>query len=123
MGTATLKRWPVDAVMIVAARAGTENGGTENMSQKKRRKYLPYVRRANGREQTSTLRDAIRLAFHRLRGRPFYVMVQRGFPNTVIAVARSKRELSRSPLPVATGRMNFGQWAKSIQRYAQREES
>lgn len=87
-----------------------------------RRKYLPYIRRANGREQAPTLRLGIQLAFHGLIGRPFYVMVQRGFPNRVLAVARSKRELSRSPLPVATGQMNFREWAKSIQRRFQRKE-
>jgi hypothetical protein len=53
---------------------------------KHRKKFEPYVRLANGREHSHSLRGAIRLAFYQSLGRPFYVMVQRGFPNTVIEV-------------------------------------
>lgn len=85
---------------------------------KRHRKYLPYVRLANGREKTVSWRMAIRLAAYQIKGKPFYVMVQRGFPNLVIDVARHKRELQRSPVFVAAGRQTFREWAKSIQKSA-----
>lgn len=82
------------------------------------KKFKPYVRRANGRERAYTLRMAIRLAYYVMSGKPYYVMVQRGFPNRAIAVGRSKREVQRGPLLVAIGKLSFCDWASSIQRSA-----
>lgn len=82
---------------------------------KRYRKYRPYVRRINGRERAHSLRDALRLAlFTELGG---YVMVQRGFPNDVMAVAGNKRDLVRSILSVACGK-SFGDWATELQKKA-----
>jgi hypothetical protein len=85
---------------------------------KHHRKYKPYVRLANGRERSKSLREAFRLAFYESVGKPFYVMVQHGFPNNVIGVGASKREVQRQPVVVAFGRKSFRQWASSIQRHA-----
>ena len=79
-----------------------------------RRKYDPYVRRANGSEMAESLRIAFRLAYYQLRGKPFFVMVQRGFPNLAIEVGASKREVQQQPLSVNIGRLSFKQWAKQV---------
>jgi len=44
----------------------------------KSRKFRPYVRRANGRERASGIRDSMRLAFYQLLNKPFYVGSARG---------------------------------------------
>lgn len=87
-------------------------------TRRARNKYRPYVRRANGREKADTARVALRLTFYQLRGRPYYVMVQRGFPNLAIEAGRSKHELKRTPFQVAFGRMKFRAWAKMIEAKA-----
>jgi hypothetical protein len=84
----------------------------------KNKKYLPYIRRPNGREKCDTFRLALQLAAHRLSKRPFYVMVQHGFRNSVMAVGATRKELEKSPIPVLAGRCSFRQWAKRIQRRA-----
>lgn len=84
----------------------------------KTKKYRPYVRRANGRARGDSLRTALRLAFYRERGRPFYVMVQHGVPNNVIGVGATRRDLERSPLPVAVGKMTFRRWSRRVQALA-----
>lgn len=84
-----------------------------------RNKFRPYVRRANGWEKAGSLRIAVRLAFYQSRNRPFYVMVQRGFPNLAMDCGASKRDVARTPLMVASGRQKFRAWARRIQRYAQ----
>lgn len=81
-----------------------------------RNKYKPYVRRANGKEHTSSWRVAFRLAFYQESGRPYYVMVQRGWPNMAIEVGASKREVQQKPLLVAFGRISFRIWAKTIRK-------
>lgn len=83
---------------------------------KRHKKFEPYVRRANGRERAYTLRIAVRLAYYLMSGKPYYVMVQRGFPNRAIAVGKSKRDVQRGPLLVAVGRMSFRDWSSAIQR-------
>jgi len=83
-----------------------------------RNKYLPYVRRANGREKSESYRIALRLAFYQMLDRPFYVMVQRGWPNLAIEVGPTKRDVQRKPLPVAFGRMRFRVWAQAVRRKA-----
>jgi hypothetical protein len=55
--------------------------------------YRPYIRRANGREISESLAGAVRLAFYRFRGRPFYVLVQRGFPRHALAVGPSRASI------------------------------
>jgi hypothetical protein len=77
-------------------------------------KYRPYVRRANGREKAQTLRIAMRLAYYQARGKRFYVMVQRGFPNVAIAVGPSKRAVQRCPLTVNIGAETFRGWSRAI---------
>lgn len=85
----------------------------------KSERFRPYIRRANGREMATTMRMAVRLAFYRTRGRPFYVMVQRGFPSLVLECQGTRRELERSPLPVATGNKSFREWSRSAMGIAQ----
>lgn len=82
------------------------------------KKYRPYVRRANGKERSESMREAFRLTFYEHLGRPFYVMVQRGWPNLVIASGASKRDVQRSPAAVAFGKKSFRTWAKDVQRLA-----
>lgn len=84
------------------------------------RKYRPYIRLANGRERSSSIVEAFRLAFYQDIGKPFYVMVQRGVPNYVIAVGKSRREVQMKPASVAFGIKTFREWAKSIQEHASR---
>lgn len=85
---------------------------------KRHKKFKPYVRRANGRERATSLRMAIRLAYYKMSGKPYYVMVQRGFPNAVIGVGASKRDVQRGPLLVAIGRLSFRTWSGAIRRLA-----
>jgi hypothetical protein len=77
---------------------------------------MPYVRRANGREKSTSFRIALQLAFYQYIGRPHYVMVQRGFPNLAICVGRSKRDVQSQPLTVAVGRETFREWAQRVKR-------
>ncbi len=81
---------------------------------RRHKKFRPYVRLANGRERSGSLRTAFRLAFYQGLGKPFYVMVQHGFPNEAISVGASKRDIQRSPFLVAAKKMRFRQWAKLI---------
>ena len=85
-----------------------------------RNKFLPYVRRANGREKAESMRIAFRLAYYQTLRKPYVVMVQKGFPDIAIEVASSKRELKDKPLVVAMKTMSFREWAKRIQRRALR---
>lgn len=84
--------------------------------RKPRDLYKPYVRRANGRERSESLRVAVRLAFYQELGRPFYVMVQRGWPNLAIACGRTKEDVKRQPLLVR--RLGFSGWANRVKRLA-----
>lgn len=81
----------------------------------KTKRYRPYVRRANGREKAETMRIAFRLAFYQSLGKPFYVMVQHGFPNLAIDAGPSKREVKQSPVLVRFGRKTFRRWSKDVQ--------
>lgn len=78
-------------------------------------KYRPYVRRYRPGDKTENFAIAFRMAFYLEQGRPFYVMVQRGFPRLVIEVGASKRDVQRKPVLVKFGRSTFRQWAKRIQ--------
>ncbi len=82
------------------------------------KRYKPYVRRANGRERASSFRDAIRLAFYQSLGKPFYVMVQHGFPNNAIGVGASKRDVQQGPMVVQMKKKSFAQSAALIQKHA-----
>lgn len=84
----------------------------------KSQKYKPYVRRANGREKAETLRIAYRLAFYRMRRKPFYVMVQRGFPNLAIEVGATKRDVQTKPVMIAWRGWKFKAWARHVYRNA-----
>jgi len=85
-------------------------------------KFRPYVRRANGREMTSSMRVAVRLAYFRLRKRPFYVMVQRGFPNSVMDCGATRRDLEQAVLPVFAGMKTFRRWSRDTMNYAAGEK-
>lgn len=85
---------------------------------KNHRKYAPYIRRATGREKAETIRIAFRLAFYQSLGRPYYVMVQRGFPTLAIEVGASKRDVQSGPALVGAKLMRFSEWASIIQRRA-----
>jgi len=82
----------------------------------KTKKFRPYIRRANGREQATTLKMACRLAFYQMRGRKFYVMVQHGFPNLVLEVGATKRAIMQS-FPMLHW-FTFREFAKQLQRRA-----
>lgn len=73
-------------------------------------RLTPYVRLANGREKAERFREAMRLAIFKKSGKPYYVLVQRGYPNTAIAVGLSKRDVKQSIFSVAVGRMTFREW-------------
>jgi len=81
---------------------------------------MPYVRVANGRERSDSLRVAVRLAFFAemsaSSGRRYFVMVQRGFPNDAIDVGWSKREIKQGPVLCRLGRMKFSQWARAVRK-------
>ncbi|MCW1887687.1 hypothetical protein OKA04_23320 [Luteolibacter flavescens] len=61
---------------------------------------------------------AFRLAFYRELGKPFYVMVQHGFPRLVMEVGPSRREVAMSPMSVARKWNTFRKWSAQIQRLA-----
>lgn len=85
-----------------------------------RLKYRPYIRRANGREYSSSFRVCVRLAFHKVKlRRPYYVLVQRGFPLLALDCAATREELEKTPFPVAAGEITFREWAKRIQTRAE----
>jgi hypothetical protein len=81
-----------------------------------RSKFQPYIRRANGKERSEDLRTAIRLAFYQQLRRPFYVMVQRGYPRHVMAVGASRHDIAKSLLGARVG--GFKAWSKRVQRRA-----
>jgi hypothetical protein len=84
----------------------------------KSKRYRPYVRRANGREMATSLKMAYRLAFYNLRGKPFYVMVQHGFPNLALQVDKSKLEIQRSIVEVHAKWSTFRKWQGKIHKLA-----
>lgn len=81
-------------------------------------KFTPYIRRPNGREKTESYRIALQLAHAKIMGRPFCVMVQRGFQNLVIAVGDSKKDIKDQILMVRFRRRSFTQWARNTGRRA-----
>lgn len=83
---------------------------------KRHRKFKPYIRRANGREKSTSFRMAMRLAFYQSFNRPFYVMVQHGFPNLAIAVGPNRADIEQSILSVNIGRQSFRDWSRAIQK-------
>lgn len=84
---------------------------------KQRDKFKPYIRLMNGRETSSDFRTSLRLSM--LGGlrhdRKVYVMVQKGFPNAVMAVGLSKREIKQRIFT----RKRFNDWANDVKKYAQ----
>lgn len=82
-----------------------------------RNRYKPYIRRANGRERSSSFRVAFRLAWMRERRKPFYVLVQRGFPNHAVAVELTRAALKESILGVRRG--GFEKWPRRIKAFGQ----
>lgn len=84
---------------------------------KLRDRYKPYIRRANGREKAESLRDAINLTYHRMLKKPFYVLVQRGWPNLVIGCGENKAEIKRRPL--AANWYGFNNWTQILKHRAQ----
>lgn len=90
------------------------------MKNSNQKKFRPYVRRANGKEKAETIIEALNLAYYRLSGKPFFVMVQHGFPNLSILSGRTKAEVKGKPLLVALKKRTFREWAKSVQGIARR---
>ena len=84
---------------------------------KLRDRYKPYVRRANGREKAESMRDAMNLAYYKLLKKPFFVLVQRGWPNLVIGCGETKATVKRSPL--AANWYGFNNWATIVKHRAQ----
>jgi len=82
------------------------------------KKYKPYARLANGSERSESFRIAFRLAFYQELGKPFYVLVQRGFPNLAIEVGSSKRDVMRKHHLVRMKRCTFRAWANAIQKFS-----
>lgn len=82
----------------------------------KKSKFKPYIRRANGKEKSEDFRIALRLAFYQMLERPFFVMVQHGFPNLAIEVGASKKEIMKSILVVFLKQKTFKEWTKTIKR-------
>ncbi len=83
---------------------------------RRRKRFTSYVRLANGNEQAASLRVAFRMAVYETNGQPFYVLVQRGFPNQALAVGRTKRDIQRLPILVRCGRCSFREWAGKVKR-------
>ena len=70
----------------------------------------PYIRRANGRERSGTIRLAFQLAWFRMTYKSgFYVLVQRGVKNEVLACGKSRTEIIRSLVGCFFER--FNSWA------------
>jgi hypothetical protein len=84
-----------------------------------RNKYKPYIRRGNFRERAGSFAIAIRLAFYKTLRKPYYVMVQHGFPNSAIDAQDSRRALQHGVLMVTLGKMKFSAWTKVIMRQCQ----
>ena len=59
-------------------------------------KYRPYIRRHRRGDRSSSFRVAYRLAFYESLRKPFYVMVQRGFPRDVMECGKSRSALESS---------------------------
>lgn len=85
---------------------------------KKRDKFHPYIRRMRPTDRADDLRTAMRLAFYSGRTTAF-VLVQRGFPHSVLAVGKSRRDIQQSILVVMMGRKKFKQWARDVKHKAQ----
>jgi hypothetical protein len=85
---------------------------------RKRDRYLPYIRRANGNEGSGSILVSLDITLYRLTGRPFFVMVQRGYPNIAIAVGKTRRDLQRRLVSVRSGRITFKQWARGMRKWA-----
>lgn len=86
----------------------------------KKNKYKPYIRIANGKERSDSFRTAIRLKFLELNFGKFYVIVQHGFPNDVMAAASTKEELKNCVFVVHAGILKFNDWANNIKHIARK---
>lgn len=84
-----------------------------------RNKYKPYIRRGNFGERAESWATAMRLAFYKVTRKPYYVMVQRGWPNHAIDAQDNRRALKSCILMVALGKMKFNEWTKVIMRQCQ----
>lgn len=85
-------------------------------------KYRPYIRRHRRGDRSMSFRVAFRLAFYEQLGRPFYVMVQRGFSRDVMACDRSRAALEKSLLWLEVRRKygaRFKDYARRLQAQAQ----
>jgi hypothetical protein len=84
-----------------------------------RNRYKPYIRRGNFGERTESWATAMRLAFYKVTRKPYYVMVQRGWPNCALDAQDSRRALKSCILMVTLGKMKFSAWTKAIMRQCQ----
>ena len=93
---------------------------------KRRRRFVPYIRRAQAVDRALSFRQELRLQSLRLIGKPFYVLVQRDAANCAHGVmdsARTRRELIATILAchrTPNGR-TFRAWAGRVGRYARGE--
>lgn len=78
------------------------------------RKGKPYIRRAHAADKSESIRVAFRMAYLQEMYGDYYVLVQHGFHNFVLAAARTKEELRQSILVVGMGRSTFKQWQREI---------
>lgn len=81
--------------------------------------YKPYIRRSNGREYTCDHTIAIWHHFYKRRGKPFYVLVQRGKPNQIFSCGTSKRDIVGSI--VLARKIGYKDWTNRIKRLVQSE--
>lgn len=94
---------------------------------KRHLRFVPYIRRYQPGDRGLSLRQAMRVEFFRLLGRPFYVLVQRDAANCAHGVmdsARTRRELIATIVAchhTPNGR-TFRAWARRVGRYARGEK-
>lgn len=81
---------------------------------KPKRKYTPYIRRANGKEYAEDFRTAFRLAFYQGLNKPYYVMVQHGGGNCAMMVGPSKTDIKQQILIVKVRRSSYRKWLAQI---------
>lgn len=74
----------------------------------------PMIRRFRPTDKCNDLRTAFRLATFEQMNKPFYVMVQRGFPDEVMICGLSKKDVKNQILAVSAGWMSYREWRKEI---------
>lgn len=83
----------------------------------------PYIRRANGHETSDSFRMLWTIAgmIDQYGRRGYYVLVQRGVPNSVMAVGESRAQIIRCL--VGCFYQRFSSWSNNTKRLAQADSS